>query len=449
MSLSTPREPALAWVPQRALRVARLSGSFLFGQVLVQALTLIVGLLLMRVLPVEQYALYTIGGSLLAVVSLGSNFGLGQAIVSLGARRRDDRNYVGALWRASHQISACLFPLTTLAVLGLAAWMFRGQAWPLYMQAACVALVLSIGFVQINSSLGRSVFNMHHDALAIFYTGGVEGLVRLVLITACIVWPSAIAALAANLLGAVAASVIATRRTRSLLDVTATPDATHRAALKSFVMPIAPMVIYTLLQGQIAIVLLSGAGYTRDIAEMGALSRLGQAFTVLMMLNPFLVQPVFARIGSNREFQAKLALVIAALIVLCAVGLASAYAAPHWWLLLLGANYAGLTPELPIAIGAALATVVGGTLYTIVIARGNTSGQSLWVLPCLVGQVAFIGLHGVHDTRDALLLNAIPAAAICLVECLLLAKCVRRFPISTVSAAGHGILPIVPEEERQ
>ena len=68
------------------------------GQGIVQVLTLVVGLALVHVLPVDQYALYTIAGSLLVVVSLGSNFGLGQAIVSLGAGRRDERSYVGALW---------------------------------------------------------------------------------------------------------------------------------------------------------------------------------------------------------------------------------------------------------------------------------------------------------------------------------------------------------------
>jgi O-antigen/teichoic acid export membrane protein len=416
-----------------------LASSFILAQGLVQALTLVVGLLLARVLPVEQYALYTIAGTLLAFVSLGSNFGLGQAMVSLGAGRREDPRYVGALFKAARVDSHRLFGVAVLTTVALAGYMFRGCAWPPHTEAICVALVLSIGFVQINTSLGRSVFNMHHDASAIFYTGGVEGLVRLVLILACIVWPSAIAALAANLLGAVAASITTTQRTRSLLDMTAIPDAVHCGALRNFVIPIAPMVIYTLLQGQIAIFLLSGAGYTRAVAEMGALNRLGQIFTVLMMFNPFLVQPVFARVTSYRDFLGKLARVIVALVVLCAVALVSAYAAPHWWLFLLGANYAGLARELPIAISVAVATVVGGTLYTVVIARGETSGQSLWILPCLVGQVAFIGLHGVYNARDALLLNAVPATAITLVECLLLTKCVRRFLTSVASEVDNNM----------
>ncbi len=400
--------------------VLRLAGSFLAGQGIVQILTLVVGLVLVHVLPVDQYALYTIAGSLLVVVSLGSNFGLGQAIVSLGAGRRDDRGYVGALWKASRRFSAYLFTPTALAVLGLAIWMFRGLGWSLATQLGCVALVVGIGYVQIDTALGRAVFNMHHDAAAIFQVGLAEGLVRLVLLAACLIWPFAIVALTANLLGAAAARYVTSRRTPPLLNYSVVADDGHRRALKAFVFPIVPMVIYTLLQGQIAIFLLSAHSNTQAIAELGALSRLGQLFTVLMMLNPFLVQPVFARATSQRDFHAKLALVIAALVVLSALGLGSAYALPHWWLSLLGANYVGLTQELPIAIGTALATVVGGTLYTVVIARGETQWQSLSILPCLGGQLAYVMLHGVRTTLDGLILGFIPALAYATTQVLLL-----------------------------
>jgi O-antigen/teichoic acid export membrane protein len=407
---------------RRALSLATLAGSFMLGQGLVQALTLVVGLALVNVLPVDQYALYTIAGSLLTVVSLGSNFGLGQAIVSLGAGRRDERGYVGALWQASRRFSACLFPFAALAVLGLAAWMFRGLGWSLTTQLVCVALVVAIGYVQIDTALGRAVFNMHHDAAAIFRVGLAEGLVRLVLVAACLIWPFAIVALTANLLGAAAARFITARRTAPLLDHAVVADDRHRHALKAFVLPIVPLTIYSLLQGQIAIFLLSAHSNTEAIAELGALSRLGQLFTVLIMLNTFLVQPVFARVTSQRDFKAKLALVMAALVALSAVGLGSAYAAPHWWLYLLGANYAGLTHDLPIAIGTALATVVGATLYFVVTARGETRWQYGSIAFGVLGQLLFYPLHGVQSTRDALWFNLIPSLGLALWQAGLLMK---------------------------
>jgi membrane-associated HD superfamily phosphohydrolase len=188
------------------------------------------------------------------------------------------------------------------------------------------------------------------------------------------------------------------------------------------------MAIYTLLQGQIAIFLLSAHTNTPAVAEVGALSRLGQLFTVIMMLNPFLVQPVFARVTSRRDFQTKLTLMVAALSALSALVLGSAYAAPHPWLFLLGSKYAGLTPELPIAVGTALATVVGGTLCTVVLARGQTRGQSFAILPCLGGQLAYIALRGVHSTSDGLILTFIPAMANAVTQAVLLLQVSRNWP---------------------
>jgi O-antigen/teichoic acid export membrane protein len=123
-----------------------LVGRFLVGQGLVQALTLVAGLLLVRVLPVEQYALYTVAGTLLVVISVGSNFGLSQAIVSLGSSRRDERLYLGSLLDASRWWSRRLMLLAMPCTVALAIPMLGGQPWSLSSKIACVVCVLLIGW---------------------------------------------------------------------------------------------------------------------------------------------------------------------------------------------------------------------------------------------------------------------------------------------------------------
>ena len=404
---------------------ARLAAGFLLGQGLVQALTLLIGLLLLRVLSVEQYALYTVAGTLLALVSLGSNFGLSQAMVSLCTARRDDKHYVGALLNAARRLTR-RFIVPAMMVTGLVAYfMMRAQPWPRASEIACVGLVFLVGFVQVESSLGRAVLNMHHDARTTFRVGLAEAGTRLLLLPLAVLWPTAATALVANLAGAMAASVLTVRRSGELCDRSAKSVSAETSELAGFIGPIAPMVIYTLVQGQIAILLLGAFAEPRAIAETGALSRLGQLFNVLMLLNPFLLQPVFARVRTRADFIAKAAVVAAALSLLCVVTIASAYVVPHWWLLIVGDKYSGLSHELPVALAASLATIVGGTLYTMVIARGSTRWQSAAILPCLGGQLAFIALNGVRSTWDALMLGMIPALAYALVQALLLALLLR------------------------
>ena len=408
---------------------------FLLGQGLVQALSLLIGLVLVHVLPVDQYALYTIAGALLVIVSLGSNFGLSQGIVSLGSARRDDSQHIGALLDAARWWSRRLMVLAMACAVGLAFLMMRDQPWPLWSKTACVILVLLVGWAQVGSSLGRSVLNIHHDARSIFRVGIAEAATRLVLLPLCLVWPVAAAALAANLAGALAASRLTLRRCAELSDERAMCDASHRAQLSAFVAPIAPVVIYTLAQGQIAILLLSAFADTRAIAETGALSRLGQAFSVFMVLNTFLVHPIFARVRSRRDFLYKLGVLVSALALLCLVTMASAVVLPEWWLLIVGHKYSTLTHELPIAIATSLATLVGASIYVVVLARGLTQWQSIAIVPCVVGQLAFIAANGVRSTSDALMLSLIPAVAYAIVQAILLLVVVRRWSIGEASSA--------------
>lgn len=404
----------------------RLATGFLLGQGAVQALTLLVSMLLLRVLSIEQYALYTVAGTLLALVSVGANPGLSQAIVSLGAARQHDKPYVGGLLSAARRMSRWLMIPAIIVVIILAIFLLRGQQRPLTSEIACVGLVFLIGFAQVETSLARAVLNMHHDARSTFRVGFTEAGLRLLLLPIAVLWPTAAIALVANLAGAIAASVLTAHRSGELCDRSAAGDTTQTSQLVSFIAPIAPMVIYTLAQGQIAILLLSVFAEPRAIAETGALSRLGQIFTVLMLLNPFLIQPIFARIQTRSDFVAKTSIVIGALSMLCAVCIASTYFVPDWWLLILGDNYSGLSRELPVSVAASLATIFGGTLYTMIIARGSTRWQSTAILPCLGGQLVFIAFNGVRTTWDALMLGLIPAVAYALVQVLLLAALIRR-----------------------
>lgn len=383
----------------------RVASYFLAGQGMVQMLAMVVGLLLVHVLSVGEYALYTVASTLLAIVTLGSNIGLGQGIVSLGAPEKSDVAHVGALWRASRQICIQLFPISVSAAVLLATYMFHGLSWSIFEYGVCVVFVLVIGLLQLDTALARSVLNIHHDAHGIFLIGIAEGSLRLILVSLCIVWPLALVALSANLLGAMLARSVAIRRINPFTGFGARATSRHRRQLWQFIIPLTPMVLYTLLQGQLAIIILSAQSNTEAIAQFGALSRIGQLFTVLVMLNPFLVQPIFARVSKIQDFDRKILRLTGVLVVFSVIVIFTAKALPWTWLLLLGSNYANLTEELPIVVATAVAALTGATYYTIVISRGVTRGQIFVLAPCIASQVFYIvakGLNAPWDVGDAL-----------------------------------------------
>ena len=90
---------------------------------------------------------------------------------------------------------------------------------------------------------------------------------------------------------------------------------------------------------------------------------------------------------------------------------ASALVAPQAWLMVLGSKYESLSGELVLALVGALLSLIGATLYTMVIATRRTRGQWLQIAIGAGAQAIFVSMFGINNTRDALVLNMIPAAA--------------------------------------
>jgi hypothetical protein len=401
---------------------------FMFSQGLTQAMKLAVGIAIVQSLPIEQYALYSIASAILLVISLGSNFGLSQGIVTIGSSRREDQGYVGALYNAARWWTRRFMVLAIIVGIGLSVLLFLNSPWPLSIKIAVVTIVIFVGWAQVGSSLGSAVLNIHHDARSLFHVGLGESGVRVALLPLLIIWPTAIAALLTNLVGAFVASRIALHRSWRRCDRYAEGGPEERRALFRFVAPLAPIILYTIIQGQIAILLLSAYADTRAIAETAALGRLGQVFTVFMLLNSFLVHPNFARAQSRSDYLSKLAWLVFALVALSTAVMISAFLLPEWWLLIIGDKYAGLTRELPIALATSLVTLAGASLYYVVIARGSTKWQSMAILPCFGSQLAFVATHGVRSTWDALIVILLPAVAYTLVQAVLLLTTVLHWP---------------------
>lgn len=397
-----------------------LIGKFLAGQGTVQAINLISGLLIIRFLPVSEYALYTIASLLLVIGSLGSDMGLSQAINTLGAKIRDDRQALGALYAGAYRYRRMLHLVAVGVIIVLATYMLYGHEWSLASVCLSVALVVLSSWVQQPISLKKSILNIHHDADGLLHAGAAEGISRLLAVAVCVVWPTAVAALVVNLFGMFIGRYFLSKKCASFMSEEAFPDESQLRDLKLFIIPLLPVVVYYMLQGQISIFLLSLFGKTTSIAEVGALGRLGQIIGLLMMLNAFVIQPYFARIEQKSLYVSHMRLVMAMLFTFCLLIMISAYWVPGWWLFVLGKNYAGLQRELPLAVLGPLLTLVGGTLYTMVISRNITRGQSWYIIVGLASQVGFIGMFGVQTTFDALILNMLPAGSYILIQSIIL-----------------------------
>lgn len=399
-----------------------LISKFLIGQGGIQAVNVVCGVLILRLLPIEEYALYTIASSLLVIGSIGSDFGLAQGVNTLGARLAGDPERLGILYASAYRYRRILYPVAMAAILVISAFVMYGRVWSQWNIALVMCTILLSIWWQQPVSLKKSILNVHHDSMGLFNAGMAESVARLMTISACILFPYALVALAVNFVGIIVGRYVLAKRCARFVKLDSQPDDHQSSLLKKFAIPLAPALIYYMVQGQISVFLLGLNGMTASVAEIGALGRLGQIVGLLIMLNSFIVIPHFARIKGKRSYLAHLQFVIVALAALCSIGMATVFLLPSWWLIILGEKYSGLSGDLPMAVLGPFLTLVGATLYSMVIARNKTKGQSWYVLLGLASQIVFIRVFEVDSTQSALILNMLPAVVYILVQGILICR---------------------------
>jgi len=392
------------------------------GQLAIQAANLLTGFLILRLLSIEQYAIYILAALLQSVASIGSDLGVSQGVISIGAPLRGNRALLGALLHSAFGLRKRLFVFVVPVVVLVGVFLLRENATRWEAIATVTMLALAIAWVQQSASISTAALNAHHDSRGLVRAGLAHALSRLAVVgIVCSLAPYAVAALAANLVGAVLHAWLLRRACAGYLADGAHILEDYRRKLVAFIKPLLPGIAYYLVQGQIATFLLAWAGATVAVAEVGALGRLGQIIALLGLLNGFFIQPYFARIADRRLFAVRAAQVVSAGAIAFALITISALIAPGAWLAILGASYRGLEGELAIALAGAQLAVAGAALYTIVIATGRTQWQWLQIALGLVSQLTYVALVGVDGTRQALILNLIPAAVYLVLQAGLLA----------------------------
>lgn len=400
---------------------------FLSGQFIIQLVNVLTGILVLWLLPVSEYAFYVIALLLSTIISMVGNMGISQAIATFGAKRHDDGAYLGALYSTGLSVSKILFVFAVVCVLVVSLIVFRGKDWSLVAIAIALMLVVLIGWLQNRVAMKQVVINIQHDDKALFVAGVGGGGARLVTCGLILIWPEATVALIGNFVGALVTNVVLTGSVRKYADAGVMEDPEMRLSIVRFIKPLAPVIVYVAFKEQISILILGFYGQVELIAHVGALGRLGQIIALLMMLNPFFLQPYFARIIVRKQFIDRIGQVCMLLSIFSVGAVLSTILFPAPWLFILGGHYAGLVQELPVAVSGGILTLIGGTLYTIVISRGDTASQYWSVLLGITSQLVFIGINGIQTAMDALYLNLLPSLSYLCLQAMILARMLYRW----------------------
>jgi hypothetical protein len=351
-----------AFLAPKAHRIAE----FLAWQGTTMAGNLLYGFLCVRLLPITEYAkfvvVFAIQGSLVVLMDVG----ITGSLMPLVGQRVDDRQWIADLVASLRQLAHWLFAVVAPITVVVFPLLVRNRHWGWQTVTFMVAILLvSVWFARVGGAYG-AVLIVRRDRRQWYQAqmGSSFGTLALLSVFFAFHWLNAYTAIVINVAGVIYVGAVCYFRANQLLGVTGVASKLKRSAIIHFTLPSIPSVIFYALQGPLAVMLITIFGRTSAVAGVGALTRLGQIFVLLIQMNPLLIEPYFAKLAKGSLKSHYLAAVAAAtgtgLIVF-----AVARMFPGVFLWILGPQYAGLRFEVLLVMTSGSMGLVGSIMATI------------------------------------------------------------------------------------
>lgn len=369
--MQTEEQPACAATssPSRWSRWVRRLAAYSGAQGIVLLVNAFSGFLLVRGMSKEQYAWFTIANSLQATISVMSDSGLGSAMMAIGGRVCDDRSRFAALMSMAHGLRFKFMLLAASVTLPAGCWVLakNDAPWPVILTLMVLVTFTSVRSVEsvvlgtVNRLHGRVRFLLEADLVVSLSRTVMVALGMLPGLTAIL---GTAATAAANWMQ----TAVLRRQTRQDLLEPGEIDPAWKPEFEGAVKNLFPLCLFNCVQGHITTWILSLFAATEQVADVGALARLGIVFTFLGLPLAQLVLPRIARTQEPRRLLRLCLLALGGILLasLALAGLGVLFADEVLWLL--GTQYAHLHVELAFFLGSlvlgTVANAAWGLCYT-------------------------------------------------------------------------------------
>ena len=391
---------------------APLLAKFFWLQAVAQLLAIGSGLLVVRGLTVEEYAIYTMAIAVQTTMAILADSGITQSLIARGGRVATDRVLFSRVVRTALGLRRRLEILTVLVGLPLLAAILRrhGVSWVgCSLAAGAIAVAMHGTVIQ---TVYSTVMFLQLRPMEAQRAAVVSGAARLGLtITALWLVPRSVVFL---WIGAGALLLQGTLTERAAIPHLEESDdlspEDRRAMLVAFKSQLANG-IYFALQPQITVWILTIFGTVQTVAQVGALGRLAVALSLISSAFSSLALPRFARHVDLAHVRRWYVLLVGAM---ASVGMSIVIASllfPRAILAILGPNYHGLERELAWIVASSAVSLVSSASYLLNSARGWIRGIWLGVPATLAAQVALAMYVDLSSIRGAVLMQASAFAA--------------------------------------
>lgn len=382
------------------------------AQVVVQVLGLISGIIIIRLLSTQEYALYTLANTMLGTMTLLSDGGISTGVMAEGGKVWNHPQQLGSVMvtgmhlRKKFAIVSLIISVPILVILLL----HHGASW---ITTICIIVCLIPAFIAaLSDTILEVAPKLRQDIIALQKNQVAANVARFGLICISIfIFPFAYIAIAAAGLSRIWGNVRLKKISAFYTDFSQPHNADIQRKILEIVKRILPLSIYYSISSQIIFWIISIFGSTTSIAQVGALSRLGMLITIFTAIFSILIIPRFARLENTRKkLFSHFFKIIFWLFALCVLFVSIIKTYPSSFLFLLGNNYLGLEIELVLTtIGACLA-LLSGVCYTLYTVKGWVISPFIAVPINIIVIIAGIMVFNISKLDGVLHLNILIAS---------------------------------------
>lgn len=371
------------------------------AQIIVQAIGLISGILVIRLLPTQEYALYTLTNTMLGTMTVLADGGISTGVMGQGGKVWQDSKKLGVViatglhLRRKYAIGSLLIATPILLYL----LRRHGAGW---LETILIILSLIPAFLaalsdtllEVAPKLRQDIYPLQKNQVSV----NVGRLAMLALTLFVFPWTS-IAVLCSGI-PRIWGNYRLRKITHRYADWNQAPDPVVQKEISAVVKRMLPGAIYYCLSGQITIWIISIFGSTFAVAQVGALGRLAMVLTVFSMLFGTLISPRFARLQNNsklllkRFIQIQIGFFILSTFIIFLVNI---FSSQILWVL--GKDYAGFSYELILSITGSCISLIAGLNFGLFTSRGWAINPFISIpveVVCIVVGALFINVSSIR-----------------------------------------------------
>ena len=335
-------------------------------QIVIQGISLLSGILVIRLLSTNEYALYTLANTMLGTMVVLADSGIGHGVMAEGGKVWKEKEKLGATLTTGLDLRKkfALGSLVLASPILIYLLIYHGAEW--WMSILIILSIIPAFISSLSGSIFQTPLKLKQDIKPLQKNTLLESLGRFAMIFSLFIMPWTFIALLSSGIPKIITNIRLRKLSTGYADWSQNPDPEIRKRILKIVKRLMPGAVYYVVSGQISVWLISIFGSTANVAEIGALGRITIMITVVSTVFGTLVYPRIARLSNDSpELLKRFLQVIGLLAVISFILSFGVWLFSDQILWVLGDGYQNLNFELLLSVVAACVGLMSGASFAM------------------------------------------------------------------------------------